>query len=347
MKASTVKLAKNLQRGDVLSLPSGALETVASVSVVKDACCVITESKMVLDFAATIFLPVFPTGYSHPTPHAGNEGLHGQIVEACDAARETREAAAEVWAERLEEKAALRAREEAEHVSAYEAKMRRDDELMEMPNVVMLPAGAEDTIEADALAAAAQLMGEAVLPSRPVTGPQTKFITNLVDQILRAGGEVILDADGIVAEANKDADPVKKASFFIDKLKERLDEAKKNAPKVAPKIAPKLETDVPAGRYAVEVDGELGFYRVNKPEGRWAGYTFVDAVAGAPGGFQYHKISNKDRIAAILGQIEKDGPREAMIRFGHEVGACGRCGAGLTDEISRTMGIGPICAGKI
>ena len=37
---------------------------------------------------------------------------------------------------------------------------------------------------------------------------------------------------------------------------------------------------MPAGRYAVEIDGVLGFFKVDCPtEGRWAGYVFVKQMA--------------------------------------------------------------------
>lgn len=111
---------------------------------------------------------------------------------------------------------------------------------------------------------------------------------------------------------------------------------------VAEKVAKALELpEVPAGRYAVEVDGVLKFYRVDRPtEGRWAGYTFVKVQASD----DLHPVRG-NAAKGILDRIAKD-PREASLRYGREIGSCGVCGRTLTDEDSRAAGIGPICASK-
>jgi hypothetical protein len=100
--------------------------------------------------------------------------------------------------------------------------------------------------------------------------------------------------------------------------------------------------EVPAGRYAVEMDGDLKFYRVDRPtEGKWAGRTFVKVQASD----EYWPVRG-DAAKAVLAEIAKD-PRAASLRYGHEIGACGICGRTLTDEDSRAAGIGPICAGNV
>lgn len=101
--------------------------------------------------------------------------------------------------------------------------------------------------------------------------------------------------------------------------------------------------DVPAGRYAIEVDGTLKFYVVDRPtEGRWAGYTFLKVQASD----ETHDIRNASVRKAILTNIARD-PQGAMLRYGKEIGKCGHCGRTLTNEESRAAGIGPICAGKM
>lgn len=98
-----------------------------------------------------------------------------------------------------------------------------------------------------------------------------------------------------------------------------------------------------AGRYAVEIDGALKFFRVDKPtEGRWKGYTFLKVQASD----EFHPIRAKAARDAILCEIAKD-PKEAMLRYGREIGACGHCGRTLTNDESRGRGIGPVCANKI
>lgn len=104
--------------------------------------------------------------------------------------------------------------------------------------------------------------------------------------------------------------------------------------------APKA-TEVPgveAGRYAIERDGVLKFYRVDRPtEGRWAGYTFVHVYASD----ETYPIRDRASRTSILEQIADDP--DAMARYGRELGVCGKCGRTLTDETSRALGIGPVC----
>lgn len=102
---------------------------------------------------------------------------------------------------------------------------------------------------------------------------------------------------------------------------------------------------VPTGRYAVEdpADGVLKFYKVNRPtEGKWAGYTFLDVQASD----ELHPIKNRRKKDDILSLILRD-PQAAMLRYGIELGKCGHCGRTLTNELSREIGIGPICRAKM
>lgn len=102
---------------------------------------------------------------------------------------------------------------------------------------------------------------------------------------------------------------------------------------------------VPEGRYAVQdpYDGVLKFYKVNRPtEGRWAGRVFIDVRASD----EHHPIRDATKRAEIMRVIELD-PKEAMLRYGRELGSCGHCGRTLTNELSREIGIGPICRGRM
>lgn len=105
---------------------------------------------------------------------------------------------------------------------------------------------------------------------------------------------------------------------------------------------PKLP-DVPAGYYALvnNDDHKTYFFKVDRPtEGRWAGYTFVKRVSG-------DNELRVDRTEApnILNAIARN-PLEAATRYGHETKSCGICHRRLTDETSRTLGIGPVCLKK-
>jgi Family of unknown function (DUF6011) len=98
---------------------------------------------------------------------------------------------------------------------------------------------------------------------------------------------------------------------------------------------------VPDGRYAVEnpTTGILQFYVVRTPgQGRWCGYTFVDVQASD----ETYPLKNREARLAVLAAIAVD-PAEASMRYGREIGRCGVCGRTLTNEVSRDLGIGPVC----
>lgn len=103
---------------------------------------------------------------------------------------------------------------------------------------------------------------------------------------------------------------------------------------------------VPAGRYAVVEDDRtnvINFYKVDRPEdGRWAGYVFVNQQVSDT----EYPVKNRTRKAAVLAAIGVN-VREAMERYGRELGECGHCGRTLTNDESRERGIGPVCASKM
>lgn len=99
---------------------------------------------------------------------------------------------------------------------------------------------------------------------------------------------------------------------------------------------------VPAGRYAVDVDGKLGFFKVDRPtEGRWAGYTFVKQMASDA---EYPVRGQRKNL--VLAAVAAN-PQAASMRYGREIGKCGVCGRTLTNDESRAAGIGPVCAQKM
>jgi hypothetical protein len=101
--------------------------------------------------------------------------------------------------------------------------------------------------------------------------------------------------------------------------------------------------DVLPGRYALDgEDGTLRFYWL-KDEDEHGNPRRLVQLVGAPGDFVQRRIW---RPQSIMEQIARDSA-SAMIRFGLEVGKCGKCGSPLTDEASRARGIGPICAEKL
>lgn len=93
------------------------------------------------------------------------------------------------------------------------------------------------------------------------------------------------------------------------------------------------------GRYAVEHEGTLKFYKVKN--GRKPGYVFLDVQASD----DWHSIRTPRRIHEILALIAADELTAAR-RYGVELGKCSHCGRTLTDETSRAYGIGPDCRNK-
>jgi len=125
-------------------------------------------------------------------------------------------------------------------------------------------------------------------------------------------------------------------SRWIGNLIAKVRELRAAAP--APKTATPA-VQVADGRYAVEEEGTLRFFKVKN--GRKAGFVFLDIQASD----EWHSIRNLGRIRTVLALIAQDA-KAAMIRYGQELGECGHCGRTLTDPESRAAGIGPICAGR-
>jgi hypothetical protein len=94
---------------------------------------------------------------------------------------------------------------------------------------------------------------------------------------------------------------------------------------------------IPDGRYAIEDEGVLKFYKVKNGHSR----VFVDVRASD----DWHPLTRVESRNRVVTAISED-PKAASIRYGKELGRCGVCGRTLTDEHSRRAGIGPICAGR-
>lgn len=169
------------------------------------------------------------------------------------------------------------------------------------------------------------------------TPKQISFYDSLLNQIVSlAPSEFSAESIAVAREAFP-ARTVADASDAIDRAKRTVERLKAAAPVVA---APAKVT-VPDGHYALVVEGVVKFYSVNTPtEGKWAGYTFVNAQASD----DYHKIG-RAASQRILAEIAVD-PLAAMKLYGIELGECGHCGRALTSDW-RKVGIGPVCSRKM
>lgn len=133
-----------------------------------------------------------------------------------------------------------------------------------------------------------------------------------------------------LADANFSEIPKMRASDVIETLKE-LPWAKSDR-----STDEAFYANVPDGRYAIpKEDGTLMFYSVKK--GKYT--TFVDVWASD----NRWPIKNRDEKLRIIKAIANDP--DAGPRFGREIGRCYVCGRTLTDETSRSLGIGPVCRG--
>jgi hypothetical protein len=125
--------------------------------------------------------------------------------------------------------------------------------------------------------------------------------------------------------------PKRRASDVIGQLKELPWAARDNDSE-----AGKGMPEVRDGRYAVaKDDGTLMFYSVKK--GKFT--TFVDVWA-SDARYPIKALPEKRRILEMIKSDPDAGPR-----FGREIGKCYVCGRTLTDETSRSLGIGPVCRG--
>lgn len=130
-------------------------------------------------------------------------------------------------------------------------------------------------------------------------------------------------------------------------------EARKNG--ATQTFKPVLGDRVPAGttRHAVvNAEGTLTFIRIDKvvdPENKWNGWVFVKHILGPQEirlGAQKPNGEYRGQWESLLRQIDQS-PIDTLKAYGREIGACGVCGLRLTDELSRELGIGPICRGKL
>jgi len=172
-------------------------------------------------------------------------------------------------------------------------------------------------------------------PADAPTPKQTAFVRSLLAE--RKGNEDAEKIRGALNEWRTTGKLTKKVmSYSIDSLLKIPKKEAQTLPAVVEAEGP------PAGRYAIEnAEGELRFYQVDKPtEGRWVGRTFVKVQTGD----DLYPVRGL-ALAAVLAEITKD-PEGASRRYGREIGRCGVCGRTLTDEVSRSEGIGPRCKEK-
>lgn len=73
----------------------------------------------------------------------------------------------------------------------------------------------------------------------------------------------------------------------------------------------------------------------------YMGTRYLRRLFGAPGDFSRHKMSYRDM--ASTAKMLSDDPIGYSKLFAQHYSVCGKCGAELTDEKSRSFGFGPDC----
>jgi len=124
----------------------------------------------------------------------------------------------------------------------------------------------------------------------------------------------------------------------------------RNAERNAPAADGLDLSDLPEGYYGVP-NGETRLkVRVKKPEsGKWAGFTFVDDGAKygeqTKYGMQRPDSTYRGKIEDQLRKIVAD-PKAAGEEYARLTGRCYACNLKLEDELSVSLGIGPVCRNK-
>lgn len=167
----------------------------------------------------------------------------------------------------------------------------------------------------------------------PASDKQVRFIMDLLQR-----KAVPADmADSLRGVVGHDLDK-RVASEVIDKLLKFPDKEKESG-----------KIEVPQGKFALPATTPNGpdymFVEVKYGKNKWAGYTFLSYLTGAPGDFRRTPIRNKAAIATLVEKINAD-PAGAIKLFGQQTGVCGVCGSPLTDPVSVSYGIGPVCRDK-
>jgi hypothetical protein len=176
----------------------------------------------------------------------------------------------------------------------------------------------------------------------PASSAQLSFIESLLES--RAVDPVELD----VIRTNLPFMSKKDASRCIDMLK-----LKPFAPKDAA-VPSELQTklaSIPKSKYAIPVE-ELEFLELDSAASIHGDLLFLEVreymhtlymrrLTGSVGAFTRHKLTKNDTIT-LVDLIARDPYKYAKL-FGLHYSCCGKCGAELTDPVSRKFQLGPDC----
>ncbi|MGR7025682.1 DUF6011 domain-containing protein [Geodermatophilus sp. URMC 62] len=164
----------------------------------------------------------------------------------------------------------------------------------------------------------------------PVTGRREAT----EDEVAEAARAAVAAGKGKSLMPQPPAPPVRWDTYgrsYRDRYGRRRYGSTRRYPVAVPWDTPPPYTRLPAGYYAVELDGWLRFFRV-KPSRH--------ILAQRAGELHALATAEQARVASVIAQ---DIPG-ALAAYGREIGRCGRCGSELTNAESRARGLGPDCA---
>lgn len=168
------------------------------------------------------------------------------------------------------------------------------------------------------------------------------LITNLTELDSELGRQAREYTDRMTREGRWTPGREGNASAWITRLLAKLDQLRA-ATRPQP-VSPKGETDIPAGRYAVETD-EIRCYeiRYGREGTRWEGFLFLDRISSD----DRFPIKNRAEKARILEAIVADVTASAILA-GLTLRQCRRCGRTLSDTKNPffPVALGPECGTK-
>lgn len=174
----------------------------------------------------------------------------------------------------------------------------------------------------------------------PATPPQIGYIKGLIED--RDVPKIVL----LQVKQRVEAGLTKgKAGEIINALKKlpitrKEGEDRSKAPKLA---------DIPAGRYAVQTgpdENDLTFYRVverSDQNDKTRKYKLMFVIAGP----NEHKIMYGNPTKEAVKRIVRAGIGDSAVLYGRKVKRCSQCNIRITNRLSRELGIGPVCGGRV
>lgn len=174
---------------------------------------------------------------------------------------------------------------------------------------------------------------------------QIQFITDLIEKKNLGDTAKALTVMAKIAANKLDK---QEASKLIDELIAAPVRVTSTPPATAAGKLQNLLGEVPKAKYAIPMDeidlgieetvnGDILFIEVRE----YMNVLYMRRLHGAPGNFNRSKLSFKD--TELLVNLVKKDPLKYTQLFGEVHKCCGKCGAELTDQISRELKLGPRC----